>query len=65
MRGVHRGVPELLRVHLTQAFVALNGIALAHALDRRRKRLIVVDIFAHLPLLDQIKRRGANIDMAV
>ena len=44
--GIHRGFPELLRIHFAQAFVALDvGAFASEILDRREHFLHVKKIF--------------------
>ena len=64
--GVHCRLPKLLRVHLSQAFVALEGIAglqpklLLQHLELR----VVISVIGRAFVIDFIQRRLGDVDVA-
>ena len=64
--GIHGRFPELLRIHLAKAFVALDGNAVAADLvELARELVITVGVPVLLALADLIERRLSDVDMAV
>ena len=69
--GFHRGLPQLVGIHLTQALVALDVelVRAAHLGEHGAKRALVVDIALDLGgagvlLLDAEDRRAGDVDVA-
>ena len=66
--GVHRRVPKLVVVHLTETFVALRMdlvlVAAAVGVDELLALLFGPAILLHLALLAEVKRRGGEVDVS-
>src|SRR3990170_8387244 len=63
--GVHRRLPELLRIHRTQTLVALDvHLAVLEAADIGVLLLIVVQPAGLLAMLDAVQRRLGDVEVA-